>query len=69
VSIGTAIAEVLERPELQAVRAEAQPMQRLYEEMERQGYASKQGYTIASMDQLSGMKASPSENAVLFSWL
>lgn len=68
-SIATAIADVLESPELAAVRAEAQPMQRLYEEMERQGYAAKQGYTIASMDQLSGMKAAPSESAVLFSWL
>ncbi|CAJ3120204.1 Uncharacterised protein [Burkholderia pseudomallei] len=68
-SIATAIAEALERPELAAVRDEAQPMQRVYEEMQRNGYAPKQGYAIASMDELTGMRAASAENKVMYSWL
>lgn len=68
-SIATAIAEALDRPELATVRDDAQPMQRVYEEMQRNGYAPKQGYAIASMDELTGMRAASVENSVMYSWL
>lgn len=68
-SIATAIAEALERAELAGVRDEAQPMQRVYEEMQRNGYAPKQGYAIASMDELAGMRAADAENKAIYSWL
>lgn len=46
------VIDVLNNAEFAHVRQQAEPMQALYREMERQGYTEKQGYTIAPVDGL-----------------
>jgi hypothetical protein len=43
---------VMANDALDGVKAQSAPMHAIYLEMERNGYTSKQGYTISSMDML-----------------
>ncbi len=54
-SIAKELQEVLASEAMEHIRKQANPMQGLYDQMHRLGYAEKQTYNIASMDTLTNM--------------